>query len=97
MRSSAEPTDLRRLDHQALAGAIVESHANGDLARLAALFAEAGARAAAEGDSDPACFLWTQAWIFALDAGDEPLADELETRLDAHGRLGRQPPTVGRT
>ena len=75
-------------DRERLDAALLEAHAAGDLARLAALYAQAGAREAAAEALDPACFFWTQAWIFALDAGEEALARELEERLRSAGRLG---------
>ncbi len=59
--------------------------AAGDVARIAAVYARAAGMLETEGEIDGACFLLTQAWIFALEAGD-PLAKELRARLVAHGR-----------
>ena len=64
---------------------ILDAHAAGDRLRTARLYAQAASRAEQSGDVDRACFYLTQAWVFALEAGD-PLADELRARLVAQGR-----------
>lgn len=64
---------------------LLEAHAAGDGLRTARLYAKAAAQADQSGDADRAGFFLTQAWIFALEAGD-PLADELRARLVAQGR-----------
>ncbi len=64
---------------------ILDAHASGDRREIALLYAEAASRAERSGDGDRAGFFLTQAWIFALEAGD-PLADELRARLVAQGR-----------
>ncbi len=56
-----------------------------DPARIAAVYARAADMLETKGEIDGACFLMTQAWIFALEVGD-PLADDLRARLVAHGR-----------
>ena len=61
---------------------LLAAHAAGDGRALAALYAEA-AETAAEA---AAGFFLTQAWIFALEAGD-PLAGALRARLAAMGRV----------
>ncbi len=64
---------------------ILDAHAAGDGREIARLYAEAAARAERSEDMDRAGFFLTQAWIFALEAGD-PLAEELRARLVAQGR-----------
>lgn len=39
------------------------------------------------GDTDAACFFWTQALVYALSSGDEIAETTLRERLSAHGRL----------
>lgn len=56
-----------------------------DPARVAKTYARAADLMEADGDVDGACFLLTQAMIFALEAGD-PLAGKLRARLIAYGR-----------
>lgn len=53
----------------ALDKALLEAHAAGDGPRLASLYGEAAERFNAMGDIDAACFYWTQALIFSLEAG----------------------------
>ena len=65
---------------------IVEAHEAGDTAALAALYGEAAADAEGRGLIDQACFLYTQAYVFALDAGLDTLAGEHKAHLVAHGR-----------
>ncbi len=59
--------------------------AAGNAARIAKVYARAAEMLETEREIDGACFMLTQAWIFALEAGD-PLAQELRARLVAHGR-----------
>ncbi|MEM7742590.1 MAG: hypothetical protein AAF409_02670 [Pseudomonadota bacterium] len=72
-------------DRGALDRALLEAHAAGDRSALVRLYAEAGDGAEADGDLDAACFFWTHAYVFALQAGD-PAAARLHARLKAHGR-----------
>lgn len=70
----------------ALDAALLDAHAAGDGPRLASLYDEAADRFSAAGDIDAACFYWTQALIFALEAGlDE--ARYFAELLRRHGRL----------
>ena len=64
---------------------LLAAHAAEDGARLVNGYARAADLAEGEGDVDRACFFLTQAWIFALEAGDIR-ANELRARLVAHGR-----------
>jgi hypothetical protein len=61
--------------------AILAAHARGDGAALVAGYADA----ARGRGPDEAAFLLTQAWIFALEAGDAR-AEALGARLRAMGR-----------
>ena len=69
----------------ALDAALLEAHAGGDVAALAALYRRAADLAEGEGEDDACCFFLTQAWVFALDAGDA-VADALHDRLAVRGR-----------
>ncbi len=71
-----------------LNAAILEAHDDGRLDRLAASYAEGGALYERQGETDAACFFWTQAYVFALDAGAAPLADRMRDKLRDFGRMG---------
>lgn len=73
------------ISDQALDDAIMRAHDDNNAGLLAALYTEAADRIEAAGQQDAACFLLTQAYIFALDAGGTN-AQELHRRLVAYGR-----------
>ena len=56
---STDPLDAELLD----------AHSAGDGPRLASLYGEAADRFSLAGNIDAACFYWTQALLFALEAG----------------------------
>lgn len=64
---------------------LIDALRSSDPSRVAGIYAQAAALMEAAGDVNRACFFYTQAWVFALEAGDA-LADELRARLVAHGR-----------
>jgi hypothetical protein len=64
------------------------SHGRGDLAALARDYAAGGDLYARMGRIDAACFYWTQAWILALDAGDQRLEASTHAHLAHLGRIG---------
>ena len=70
-----------RLDSDILAG-----HKNGDFTSLALYYRTGGQHAALSGNSDAACFLFTQAYVFALRAGLTEVAEDLWMRLKACDR-----------
>ena len=70
------PSDDRRLEMAVAAR---------DAETLVHLFTAAGDHFEAAGDIDAACFHLTQAYIWALEAGD-PAAQGLHARLKARGR-----------
>ena len=65
---------------------IVEAHSRRDHARLAALYRAAAEARLAQGAEGAAAFFFTQAYVLALDAGDEAAATALHARLVALGR-----------
>jgi len=67
--------------------AIRRAHTAGELDRLAAGYAESAALYERQGEVDAACFYWTQAYVMALDAGIESLADGVKKKLEAFGRI----------
>jgi len=69
----------------ALDATLLDAHAAGDGPRLASLYGEAADRFRAAGDIDAACFYWTQALVFSLEAG----LDEARHYADQLRRLGR--------
>lgn len=72
-----------------LDNALLAAHAAGDRAGLARLYVTA-----AEGaEHDAASFFLTQAYVFALDAGD-PAAPALRARLVALGRESADQPAA---
>ena len=71
-----------------LNAAIKKAHDAGRFDNLAAHYARGAALYEGQGETDAACFFWTQAYILALDAGVEPLADAMLAKLNAFGRMG---------
>lgn len=67
---------------------IRKAHEAGRLETLATAYARGGALYERQGETDAACFFWTQAYILALDAGVDPLARDMHAKLDACGRMG---------
>ena len=71
-----------------LDGRIRAAHTDGRLDRLATGYAESAALYERQGEIDAACFYWTQAYVIALDAGIDGLADGMKAKLTAFGRMG---------
>ncbi len=67
--------------HEALLGA----HERGDLPALAHMYGQAAFEAETRGEVDTACFFFTQAYVFALDAG-LPDATAYNRKLAHYGR-----------
>jgi len=65
---------------------ILLSHATGAAKALVALYRQAGHRAEGAGRTDEACFFFTQAYIYALEAGDVGRANALKATLQSYGR-----------
>jgi len=65
---------------------ILLSHAIGDADALVALYRQAGHRAEGAGRTDEACFFFTQAYVYALEAGDAGRANALKATLISYGR-----------
>lgn len=75
-------TTLEELDR-----ILLKEHADGaDPGRLSALYREAGMLREADGAIDAACFLYTHAFVYALEAGNAALIDSLRSALVRHGR-----------
>lgn len=72
---------IRQLDHE-----IIAAHAAGDAARLARLYHEAGRLLEDAGEPDRAYFVFTQAYINALESGERAVASVLWRRLKQAGR-----------
>ena len=68
-----------------LDAALIAAHAARDLRALTSLYTAAADRFETVGDHDAACFMLTQAYVFALDAGADQATD-LHARLVAYGR-----------
>ena len=62
--------------------ALVAAHAARDGAEIARLYHQAGDQSA---DLDAACFFWTNAYVFALEAGIAD-AELIRSKLVANGR-----------
>lgn len=75
------PDEAEKLDTQ-----ILESHANDDATQLALAYRTGGQDAALRGDIDAACFLYTQAYVFALRAGLLEVANGLWSNLKSYDR-----------
>jgi len=65
--------------------ALIAAHKAGDGARMSRLYGAAGDTADTAGRVDEACFFWTHAYIFALEAG-LPEAETYRTSLKRYGR-----------
>lgn len=72
-----------------LDGMLAAALAARDIATVVETYMRAAQMAEAAGDTDRGCFLLTQAWIFALEAGDAR-AGSLRARLIAQGRETEQ-------
>ena len=60
-----------------------------DLESVTGIYLQAAEMSEAEGDIPRSCFLLTQAWIYALEAGDRR-AGNIRARLVAQGRETEQ-------
>ncbi len=65
---------------------ILAGHALGETGELSDLYNEAALKAEADGDIDRACFFYTHAYVFALDAGKYEAAAKLRSKLVFFGR-----------
>ena len=65
---------------------IADAHSRGDARSLAHLYAGAAQRLAAEGELDRAAFLFVNAYVWALDAGEEAIAAGAHEVLRKMGR-----------
>jgi len=65
---------------------MLRAHEAGDVSVLPTLYIEAARLRETQGDTDAACFFYTHAYVYALDAGDEFIAGEARSKLKAHGR-----------
>ena len=75
------PDEATTLDAQ-----IVAWHAEENTTQLAYGYRTGGQSAALRGDIDAACFLYTQAYVFALRAGLLEVANGLWSRLKSYDR-----------
>ena len=65
---------------------ILKAHDRGDAAALARLYLTGAEHTELNGEIDAACFLYTTAYVFALEAGDETIAAAARQKLVNHGR-----------
>ncbi len=65
---------------------LLAAHARGDRAALVACYSEAGDLLESAGQIDAACFVRTQAYVLALEAGDRATAARMYAVLVRHGR-----------
>ena len=72
-------------DHGELDAALISAHMAGDREALVGLYHRAGLGEQAAGEIDAAAFFFTQAYVFALEAGDARAAS-LRERLIELGR-----------
>ena len=73
-------------DRATLDTALRDAHHTGDAVRISALYGRAGDLFDAAGDIDAACFFYTQAYVFALEAGLRD-AQIFNARLKARNRI----------
>lgn len=62
------------------------AHAADDRFTLSSLYLNAGELKLADGSIDAACFLFTQAYVYGLDAGNEAATTAARKALVKHGR-----------
>ena len=72
--------------YQQLDREIIDAHTCGDGRRLAHLYAAAAQHFAAEGEIDRAAFLFVNAYVWALDAGEDVVAAQVREALIEMGR-----------
>lgn len=65
---------------------ILAAHEVGDMEALARLYAQAAEKVEADGAIDEACYYYTIAYVFALDAGLENRAKSAHDKLVEFGR-----------
>lgn len=68
-----------------LNAALLTAHDRGDRLALVRLYHQAGTQNEAAGDIDAACFYYTHAYVFALEAG-LPIAIDIKKTLVRFGR-----------
>ena len=81
------PVERCSMDHDdcELEAEVMTAHARGATADLARIYREAALAREAGGDVEAACFLFTHAYVFALEAG-LPEQDDIARRLEHYGR-----------
>lgn len=77
---------MRAAERQALDADLIAAHGAGDPVRLARLYRKAADALDRHGEDEAACFFFTHAYVFALEAGLDD-ADRLRTILQARGRI----------
>jgi len=65
---------------------IIDAHTCGDGRRLAQLYASAARHFAAAGELDRAAFLFVNAYVWALDTGEDVVAAQVREALMEMGR-----------
>ena len=79
--ASSTADDLEQLDRE-----IIDAHARNDRASLARLYIKAANRLLADDQRERAAFLFVNAYVWALDTGDELVASEARELLKQMGR-----------
>jgi len=74
--------------YDALEAAIRAYHLSDNRTGLAETYAKGAALYERQGETDAACFFWTQAYVLALDAGADQLAGAMFHELEKRGRMG---------
>ena len=59
------------MKREELDAALLAAHEHNDAASLIKLYRQAGEESEQAGDINAACFYYTQAYVFALESGDE--------------------------
>lgn len=70
---------------ESLDQALLDAHARSDFEQLIVLYTRVGEEQLSQNDIDAACFYFTHAYVFALEAGAEE-ANDLNKRLVEFGR-----------
>ena len=75
------------MDDAKLQAELLIAHDNEDFATLSTLYSKAAFHLEASNNIDAACFYWTHAFIFALEANLDEATAILRQKLASYGRL----------
>lgn len=75
------------MDDAKLQAELLLAHEKQDFETLSTLYSKAAFQLEASNDIDAACFYWTHAFVFALDADLDEAVEIASQKLVSYGRL----------